>query len=315
MNDALVVLIAAQAITAAVPLVLAGTGEALAQRAGVLNVGIEGLLLAGCIAGYAGAVLSGCAWCGLAAALIAGGLLAALFAWATVVMRLDQIVVGMAINLIAIGGSGTAWLVLQGGGYEALTAEAGFSRGVVPFIGPQTQAWLAGLPLVGPLVFDQYALAVATAVLAVLARWLLRSTRIGLVIQALGDAPDACAANGIGVRRWRFALVVLAGLLAGAAGAYLSIMRTHGFNPLMTGGMGFVILALVIFGRWRIGLLALACLGFGLIDALQSHLQSRGLNAVVPYQVFQAAPFIVALMALACMRRGTSGPRMLGIPW
>jgi simple sugar transport system permease protein len=315
MNDLVPVLIAAQAITAAVPLVLAGIGETIAQRAGVLNIGIEGLLLGGCIAGYAGAVLSGCAWGGLASAMIAGALLAALFAWATVVMRLDQIVVGMAINLIAVGGSGTAWLLLQSGGHEALAAEAGFSRGVVPFISAEAQAWLAGLPFIGPLVFDQYGLALATVVIAMGAWSVLRHTRAGLVIQALGDAPDACAANGIAVRQWRFVLVLIAGVLAGAAGAYLSIMRTHGFNPLMTGGMGFVILALVIFGRWRIDLLVLACLGFGVVDALQSHLQSRGLTAVVPYQVFQAAPFIVALLALACMRRGTAGPRMLGVPY
>ena len=317
MNDLVPVLIAAQAVTAAVPLVLAGVGETLAQRADVLGIGIEGLLLGGCIAGYAGAVLSGCAWCGLATAVIAGALLAALSAWAVVVMRLDQIVVGMAINLLAVGGSGTAWLVLQQNGHAELPADAGFTRGLLPFIGGEVQARLAGLPLIGPLVFDQYGLAGATALLAFGAWWLLRRTRAGLIIQALGDAPDACAASGIAVRRWRFLLVVVAGALAGASGAYLSLMRTHGFSPLMTGGMGFVILALVIFGRWHIAGLVAACLGFGVIDALQSHLQGRGLTAVVPYQVFQAAPFLVALLALAAMRRGagTPGPRMLGMPW
>jgi simple sugar transport system permease protein len=315
MNDALIVVIAAQAVTAAVPLVLAGIGETLAQRAGVLNVGIEGLLLTGCIAGFTGAALSGCAWSGLAAAIVVGALLAALFAWVTVVMRCDQIVAGMAINLLAVGGSGTVWLVAQGNGYAELSANAGFSRGILPGISAETQAWLGDLPLIGPLVFAQYGLAVVTALLAGLAWWALTRTRVGVIIHALGDAPDACAANGIAVRRWRVGLVILAGALAGAAGAYLSIMRTHGFSPLMTGGMGFVVLALVIFGRWHIGGLLAACVGFGVIDALQSHLQSRGLNAVVPYQVFQALPFIVALLALAFMRRGTSGPRMLGVPY
>jgi len=315
MNDALIVVIAAQAVTAAVPLVLAGIGETLAQRAGVLNVGIEGLLLTGCVAGFTGAALSGCAWSGLAAAIVVGALLAALFAWVTVVMRCDQIVAGMAINLLAVGGSGTAWLVAQGHGYAELSANAGFSRGIVPGLSDTAQAWLRDLPFIGPLVFDQYGLALATALIAATAWWVLTRTRIGVIIHALGDAPDACAANGIAVRRWRVGLVIFAGALAGAAGAYLSIMRTHGFSPLMTGGMGFVVLALVIFGRWHIGGLVAACLGFGVIDALQSHLQSRGLNAVIPYQVFQALPFIVALIALAVMRRGTSGPRLLGQAW
>lgn len=315
MNDALVVVIAAQAVTAAVPLILAGVGETVAQRAGVLNVGIEGLLLTGCIAGFTGAAWSGCAWIGLAAAIVAGAALAALFAWATVVMRCDQIVAGMAINLVVIGGSGTAWLVAQGNGYAELPATAGFARSAVPFVPPATQAWLADLPVVGPLIFDQYALIWVVAAIAIGIWWLLRRTRIGVVVQALGDAPDACAAHGISVWRWRALLVVIAGALAGGAGAYLSIMRTHGFSPLMTGGMGFVILALVIFGRWRIGGLVAAAFGFGVIDGIQSHLQGRGLTAVVPYQVFQALPFLIALVALACMRRGTNGPRMLGHPW
>jgi general nucleoside transport system permease protein len=247
--------------------------------------------------------------------MVAGALLAAVFAWATVVMRCDQIVAGMAINLLAVGSSGTVWLVTQGYGYAELPANAGFNRGIVPGITQATQGWLSDLPLIGPLVFDQYVLAPLAALIAGAAWWVLTRTRVGVIIHALGDAPDACAANGVAVRRWRVGLVVVAGALAGAAGAYLSIMRTHGFSPLMTGGVGFVVLALVIFGRWHLGGLLAACVGFGLIDALQSHLQSRGLNAVVPYQIFQALPFIVALIALAAMRRGTTGPRLLGQAW
>ena len=268
MNDALVVVIAAQAVTAAVPLVLAGIGEMFAQRAGVLNVGIEGLMLTGCIAGFTGAALSGCAWSGLAAAIVAGALLAGLFAWATVVMRCDQIVAGMALNLLAVGGSGTVWLVAQSHGYAELPANAGFIRGIVPGISESAQAWWRDVPLLGPLVFDQYGLAAVTALIACAAWWLLTRTRVGLVIHALGDAPDACAANGIAVQRWRVGLVILAGALAGAAGAYLSIMRTHGFSPLMTGGMGFVVLALVIFGRWHVGGLIATCVGFGITHGL-----------------------------------------------
>src|SRR5687768_8568934 len=216
MNDAVMVVIAAQAVTAAVPLVLAGIGETLAQRAGVLNVGIEGLLLTGCVAGFTGAALTGCAWSGLAAAIVASALLAALFAWATVVMRCDQIVTGMAINLLAVGGSGTTWLVAQGHGHAELSTQAGFQRGIVPGISAETQAWLGDLPLIGPLVFAQYGLAAVTVSLAGAAWWVLTRTRAGVIIHALGDAPDACAANGIAVRRWRVGLVILAGALAGA---------------------------------------------------------------------------------------------------
>jgi general nucleoside transport system permease protein len=315
MNEMLVVVLMAQAVTAAVPIMLAGIGELCAQRAGVLNVGIEGLMLTGCIGGFLGTALSGNAFIGLAVAISAAAVLAALFAWATIMMRTDQMVAGMAINLLAVGGSGTAWLIAQSHGFAELPADAGFSRSAIPFIDPLTQAWLRDLPLIGPLLFDQYVLAPLTLVAAVAAWWMLRSTRTGLIIHALGDAPEACAAAGIAVQRWRFVMVMVAGGMAGAAGAYLSIMRTHGFSPMMTGGNGFVVLALVIFGRWRVLGLCAACLGFGFIDALQSHLQSRGLNQVVPYQLFQALPFIVALLALALMRRGTNGPRTLGKIW
>ena len=315
MNEMLVVVLMAQAVTAAVPIMLAGIGELCAQRAGVINVGIEGLMLTGCIGGFLGAALSGHACIGLLVAISAAAVLAALFAWVAITMRTDQMVAGMAINLLAVGGSGTAWLIAQSHGFAELPADAGFSRSAIPFIDPLAQAWLRDLPLIGPLLFDQYVLAPLTVVAAVAAWWMLRSTRTGLIIHALGDAPDACAAAGIAVQRWRFAMIVVAGGMAGAAGAYLSIMRTHGFSPMMTGGNGFVVLALVIFGRWRVLGLAAACLSFGFIDALQSHLQSRGLNQVVPYQLFQALPFIVALLALALMRRGTNGPRTLGQIW
>lgn len=308
LNDLLLVAVAAQAVTAAVPLVAAGLGELAAERAGVINVGIEGLMLAGCIGGFAGAVLAGTAWVGLLAAVAAGMALALLFALATVLGRADQIVAGMAINLLAVGGSGAAWVALQAHGLAELPAAAGFARA------PLGQA-AGGLPLLGPLLFDQYAALWVVAALAAAAWWALRATRAGLVLCALGEAPDACAAAGVRVLRWRVLVLVAAGALAGLAGAYLSIMRTHGFTPLMTGGMGFVVLALVIFGRWRVGGLVAGCLGFGAIDSLQQQFQGSGLNEVVPYQVFKALPYLVALAALALLSRGGGGPAALGRPW
>ena len=307
-NDLLLVAVAAQAVTAAVPLVVAGLGELAAERAGVINIGIEGLMLAGCIGGFAGAALTGSAWIGLLVAVVAGSALALLFAAATVLGRADQIVAGMAINLLAVGGSGTVWMALQARGLADLPQTAGFARA------PVGDA-VRDLPLLGPLLFDQYALMWVAVGLVGLAWWALRATRAGLVLTGLGEAPDACAAAGVDVRRWRMVVLIAAGALAGLAGAYLSIMRIHGFTPLMTGGMGFVVLALVIFGRWRVGGLVGGCLGFGALDSLQQHLQGSGLNNVVPYQVFKALPYVVALIALALLSRGRGGPAALGRPW
>jgi simple sugar transport system permease protein len=315
MNESLIIIVVAQAITAAVPLIIAGLGELTAQRAGVLNVGIEGLLLTGCIAGFVTTAMSGHGSLGILVAMCAAMLLAGIFAWATVVMRADQIVTGMAINLIAVGGSGTAWMVAQANGYAYLPPDSGFTRGIIPWISPESQQWLSSLPVVGAIIFDQYGLWLVMCGCIAAGWWLHYRTRAGIIIQAIGDAPDACAMVGIQVRYWRCGLIIIAGACAGLAGAYLSTMRIHGFSPLMTGGMGFVILALVIFARWHVGWLVVVSLAFGLVDALQSLLQGSGMNQVVPYQIFQALPFIVALSALLFLRRGDDGPKTLGQPW
>ncbi len=303
--------IAAEAVVAVVPLLLAGLGELVAQRSGVINVGIEGLMLSGCIAGFATAAATGSAWLGLAAAIVAAAALAALFAIATVWARVDQIVAGMAINLLVVGGSGTIWQILQQKNLQDLRGGVGFERSGLPLLGGA--GW--DLPVVGPVVLHQYGLCYATLLLAVGCWWMLRATRAGVIVQALGDAPDACAAAGIEVRWWRTAAVLLAGGCAGAAGAYLSIMRTHSFATMMTGGTGFVVLALVIFGRWRVGGLAAGCLGFGVLQSLQQHFQGGGLNQYVPHQAFEALPYVVALLALGVLSRGAAGPAQLGRPW
>ena len=296
-----------QGLLGAVPLALAGSGELAAQRAGVINVGIEGLMLAGCSAGFAVAALTGNAWLGLGAAILAGSLLAAGFAWATVIGRADQIVCGMAVNLLAVGISGTAWAALQGAGRGQLADGAGFSPVAIPGLG--------SLPMIGEVLAGQYGLAYIAVALALGLGWILARTRAGLIVRALGDAPDACAAAGVRVRRWRVGTVIFAGACAGAAGAYLSLMRVHGFAPEMTGGQGFLVLALVVFGRWRVGGLLAGCLLFGLLDALQQHLQGSGMNAVVPYQVFKALPYVAALVALAALSRSAPGPARLGQVW
>ncbi len=290
--------VAQAACTAAVPLLLAGTGELVAERAGVINIGLEGLILAGCIGGFAGAVLGG-AWLGVGGAIAAGMLVAGLFAVAVVYARVDQIVAGMAVNLLAFGGAGTVWHALQDAGRDSLPPGAGFDR----------------IALGGPIVFDQHGLGWLALGLVAATGWMLARTRAGLVLRALGEAPEACAVAGIDVLRWRFAAVLGCGALAGLAGAYLSIMRTHSFAPDMSGGLGFLVLALVIFGRWRIAGLVVGCLGFGLIDAVQQQLQGAGAAGAVSYRLFQAMPYLAALIALAVVRGQGNGPAQLGRPW
>jgi ABC-type uncharacterized transport system permease subunit len=310
MLEGMIEQLAGAMVASAVPLMLAGCGELVAERAGVINVGIEGLMLTGCISGFAVAAASGSCWLGLGAAVAAGVALAGLFAAATVWLRADQIVAGMALNLLAVGLSGTLYQALQEHQLVHLAAGQGFERGQLP-----GAAFLIAVPLIGALVADQYGLAYATALLCAAVRWALPATRAGLVLRALGEAPAACAAAGFSVRGWRTWCVLFAGGCCGAAGAYLSIMRTHTFVPLMTGGKGFLVLALVIFGRWRIGGLVAGCLCFGALDGLQEGLQGGGLGRFIPYQALQALPYLVALIALGLLGRSANAPPQLGQPW
>ncbi len=307
MNDLLTVQLLAQAITAATPLLLAGLGELVAERTGVLNIGIEGLVLAGCLTGFAVAALTGNPWLALLSAMAAGGILATAFGLLTIYARTDQIVTGLALNLVVVGGSGVAWSLLQTRELTTIAESAGFSRG-----------WAGigdGWPLIGPLLFNQYGITIVVILLALITAWVLGRTRLGLILGSLGESPDACAAAGIAVRRWRLLAVIGAGIAAGTAGAFLAIMRTHSFVPLMSGGLGFVVLALVMFGRWKVAWLAAGCLLFGLMDAIQQHGQSQPGGNRVPYQLWQMLPYATALIVLALVRRGTAGPAALTRPW
>lgn len=306
--DMLTPLLAAS-VAAATPLMLAGIGELLAERAGVLNIGIEGMMLTGCIAGFSVAVITGSPWLGLLAAIGAAMLVGSVFAFLAINARTDQIVAGMAINLLAVGLSGTIWRILQNRGLTELPENAGFLRG---WTGVDM---LTTMPLFGPLLFNHYGLTAVTLLAAAIVWWILRRTRLGIVVTALGEAPDAVAAAGESVRRWRWFLVLVAAACAGAAGAYLSIMRTHAFVPLMTGGSGFVVLALVMFGRWRVWWMVSGCLLFGCADSLQQSLQSLPQARQIPYQVFHMLPYLVALTALALLSRSAPGPAALGRPW
>ncbi len=297
------------AVAAATPLLVAGLGELAAERAGVLNIGIEGLMLAGCFAAFAVTAATGNPWLGLGAAVLAAMALGGVFAVVSLTCRADQIVAGMAVNLLAVGGTGAAWRILQDRGLTDLPAGSGFTRGWtgIPALGE--------LPVVGPLLFDQYGMTAFALVLAGVLALVRRRTRLGLVLHGVGQDPHALAASGVRVLGVRWGAVLFAAACAGLAGAYLSTMRTHAFVPLMTGGTGFVVLALVMFGRWSVGGLVVGCLLFGLAESAQQGLQSLPGARVVPHQLFQALPYLVALIALALAGRSAPGPAALGRPW
>lgn len=286
----------------AAPLLLAALGELIVERAGVINIGVEGLMLSGAFVGFAVAVATGSPATGVVAAALAAALLGSVFALFAVWRRADQIVVGTALNLIAVGLTGAAARALFGGAAptaEPLAALASGSAAAIPILGPLFLAQPAFVPL---------SLLAAIALAAFLAR-----TRAGLRLRAVGESARAADTEGLDVTRTRTLAVIAGAALAGVAGAALPLSQSNVFSEGMTAGRGFIALAIVIFGRWRPAGLVAAALFFGAAQALQFRLQARGLE--LPYPLFLALPYVVTLLALALSSGRAEAPADLGRPY
>lgn len=285
------------AIAYAVPLWLAGTGELVVQRSGVINIGIEGMMLCGALAAWAATMATGSAWVGIGAAMSAGLLIAAVFALVSIVYRADQIVAGAAINLLAVG--------LTGLGFK-LCIDAGYAEREAKFFSPHNFDWL------GFSALDQFDLAFVALLLAAIIHVVLFRTRFGIELRSLGEFPEAVDAAGISVTRRRVACVLFGGLTAGLAGSYLSIMFNTQFNENMTAGRGFLALAMVVFGRWHPGGLIAGGLFFGAIYWLATSLEVSPIEGMPAPQLFQMAPYLLSLIVLAGVMGKTKAPAALG---
>ena len=277
----------AAAVRVATPLLLAAIGETVAERAGVINLGIEGAMLAGALAAALGAS-GGVAWTGVLAAAAAGVVVALVFALVAIHAGADQIIAGTAVTLGAVG--------LTGAVYRAAYGPAGAGLGL-PTLAPLPVPGLARIPVLGPALFAQPALTYAAMLLVPLVWWLLFRTRAGLVLRAAGEAPAQARTVGVPVARVRTFATLFGGACAGLAGASLVLAQVGTFAERMTAGRGFVAIAIVVLGRWHPWAVALAALGFGAATALQYVFQAMGL--AVPYQLFLMLPYVLALLALA----------------
>ncbi len=293
----------AAAFRLATPLLFAALGEAVSQRSGVLNVGIEGIMLVGAFAGAWGAVATGSPWLGVVIAVAAGLLTAAIHAVLCLRFHVDQIVSGIALTMLGLG--------LSGFGYR-LTL--GADRGIaIPGFARLDLGGVAQVPMLGPALFQHQALVYAALALAVAQWWFMYRTGWGLAIRACGEHPHAAHAAGIDVFRTRFACVLWGGALAGAGGAHLSIAQIGNFVEDMVAGRGFIAIACVVYGRWHpLGIL-LAALFFGAADAAQIRLQA--LNPHVPYQFFVMMPYLLAIGALVFLSRRSRLPAALAQPF
>lgn len=308
----------AATLRVAVPLVLAGFAGLFSERAGVVDVGLEGKMLAGAFAAAAICTLTGNAWYGLLVAMGVSALLGLLHGFVCVSQRGNQVVSGLAINIMVSGLTvtlGLAWFG-QGGQTPPLPPTARF--GDVIF--PGTQA-LAGVPFLGDLwgkaIGGQNILVYPTFAIVPLSWWVLFRTRFGLRIRAVGEAPAAVDTAGVSVTRLRYAATLIAGVLCGVAGAYISTAQGAGFVREMTSGRGFLALAALVLGKWKPWNTLWACLLFAALDAVAIRLQGvviPGLGTV-PVEFVQAVPYIMTIVLLAGFVGRAIPPKADGIPY
>lgn len=290
--------------TAATPLLIAAIGELVVERSGVLNLGVEGMMIMGAVCGFAGASLSGSPWVGLLAGVAAGALFSQLFAVLTLSIATNQVATGLSLTLLGLGLSGMIG--------EPFVGEAG-SKLPSLFIPGLTE-----LPIVGRLVFGQDPIFYLSVIVTIGVAWFLFRTRTGLTLRSIGDSPGSAHALGIPVIRYRYLAVLFGGACAGLAGAHLSLVYTPQWVENMTAGRGWIALALVVFASWRPARVAIGAYLFGGVTIGQLHAQALGFG--LPSQLLSAMPYLATVVVLVLMSRNkrlmmVDTPASLGRPF
>ncbi|WP_298438374.1 ABC transporter permease [uncultured Jannaschia sp.] len=296
----------AAAIRIASPLIFAAMGELICERAGVLNLGIEGIMVTGAFAGWM-AVYSGTGlWAGVGVALLAGMAFGLLHSVLTVPFGLSQHVVGLGITLLATSATYYA--------YRLALPEVTSPPKIEAF-----QPWpvpgLSEIPILGEALFTQTPLTYAAFATAALVALVLFRTPLGLAIRAAGENPAAVAAQGLSVTGLRMGAVIVGSGLMAVGGAFLTMSAFDSFFFEMVNGRGWICIALVVFGAWKPGKTLLGAILFAAFDALQIRLQQTPLGADIPYQVFLMAPYILSILALVVMSRRAQVPAALMVPF
>lgn len=296
-------------VPAATPLILGGLAGLFSERAGVVNIAIEGMMLSAAFAGFITGVATGNLLLALLAALVTGGAMAALHALLSITFQVDQIISGTVINVLAIGLTGYLDRQLYPRGAP------GGQRTLPQFDVPL----LADVPFLGEILFQQGVIVYLGLLMVAVAHVVLFQTRWGLRIRAVGEHPLAAETAGVSVARVRYLSVVGGGVLAGLGGAYFTLQSIPQFQPLMTNGRGFIALAALIFGKWTpFGVLGAALL-FAIAETIPSTLQIQGIDSVlgveIPYQVFGLLPYLLTILVLAGAVGRAIPPAAIGQPY
>jgi general nucleoside transport system permease protein len=287
-------------VRTATPLALAAMGEVVVERAGVINISLEGVILSGAFGALVGATSFGVPG-GYALSIAFGVLMSIVFAVFVVFLNADQVITGTAVTLLALGATGTLYRALYGATGAALS---------IPTTGPRAIPGLAAIPGLGSAFFNQPVVTYVWYLTVPAIWWWLYRTQAGLALRAVGESPDAAEAAGVRSTRVRFFAIVFGGALGGLAGGSLVLAQAGTFVEGMSAGRGFIAIAIVVLGRWHPVGVAMAALVFGAASALQYLLQALGLP--LPYQLFLGLPYLLTLAALAGVAGRVRAPAWLG---
>ena len=293
------------AVRIATPLVFGTLGELICERAGVLNLGIEGIMTLGAMVGWMAVYQGADLWAGVALAAAAGGLFGLLHGLLTVPLGLSQHVSGIGITLL---GTSLSYYV-----YRLVRPQVTSPPRIAPFE-PLAVPYLADLPLLGPALFNQTPLTYLAFAAVVAVAFVLYATPVGLAVRMVGENPAAAEAQGIDVVAVRLGAVVAGSALMAVGGAFLTMSAFNAFFFNMVNGRGWICIALVVFASWRPGKALLGALLFAAFDAYQLRLQQL-VGGVVPYQIFLMLPYLMSILALIAMSRRAGYPRALMLPY
>jgi simple sugar transport system permease protein len=275
-------------MVASVPIILAAIGELVVERAGVLNLGVEGMMIMGAVCGFIAAVSTGSAVLGFVGGAAGGAAMALIFGVLTQFLLANQVASGLALTLFGLGLSS-----LLGQGFVGIRPPA---TEAVPF-GP-----LADLPFVGPVLFGHDWVVYLSVAMVAVVWWVLRSTRMGLILRAVGESHDAAHALGYKVRRIRMLAILFGGAMAGMGGAYVSLVRVPQWTDGITAGAGWIALAIVVFAAWRPWRALVGAYLFGGISVLQLNLQAAGSR--IPVEYLSMSPYLITIVVLVIMSSG-----------